>query len=121
MCARSVLSFFFFFCFVLLPLVLSYSVVFNGQIAAVLEERNQLLHLLAKEREKTTLLERQVQDLDQKANKAEKLKRVLDKVKFASCMRMKWFIHLCLSPRPPREARCEDTNLDVHGVLLHAW
>ena len=26
-----------------------------------------------------------------------------------------------LSPRPPREARCEGTNLDVRGVLLHAW
>ena len=25
------------------------------------------------------------------------------------------------SPRPPREARCEGTNLDVRGVLLHAW
>ena len=26
-----------------------------------------------------------------------------------------------LSPHPPREARCEGTNLDVRGVLLHAW
>ena len=26
-----------------------------------------------------------------------------------------------LSPRPPREVRYEGTNLDVRGVLLHAW
>ena len=26
-----------------------------------------------------------------------------------------------LFPHPPREARCEGTNLDVRGVLLHAW
>ena len=27
----------------------------------------------------------------------------------------------CLSPLPPREARCEGINHDVRGVLLHAW
>ena len=26
-----------------------------------------------------------------------------------------------LSHRPPRQAPCEGTNLDVRGVLLHAW
>ena len=45
-----------------------------------MEERNQLLQLLAREREKSAALEKQIQALEEKANRSEELGRLLDKV-----------------------------------------
>ena len=45
-----------------------------------MEERNQLLQLLAREREKTAALEKQIQALEAKTNRSEDLGRLLDKV-----------------------------------------